>query len=184
MALVFMAGSSSSIQVINQYPPGHVDSDNAANRTDQEGSHQPQADVIPGPPADIPANGHPDEHQQPIHGLAPWAVLPHAASLDDAWGYFTRRSTLWSLISKYLTFEPTEEGEDDVGQDRTHHSQPQTPCTRGDANGCSEPDRSSRRYSHNLMLLAHFEDDAAADEADPGKSSLDYPAQTVAGHSG
>ncbi len=34
------------------------------------------------------------------------------------------------------------------------------------------------------MLLAHFEDDAAADEADPGESSLDYPAQIRTGHPG
>ena len=80
--------------------------------------------------------------------------------------------------------EPKEEREDDKCQDRSHNSQPQTPCARGDANGCSEPDARSGRYSHNLMLLAHFEDDAAADEANPSESSLDYPAHTVAGHSG
>ena len=72
--------------------------------------------------------------------------------------------------------EPKEEREDDKCQDRSHNSQPQTPCTSGNANRCREPNARSSRYSHNLMLLTHLEDDAATDEADPGKSPLDYPA--------
>jgi hypothetical protein len=98
-------------------------------------------------------------------------------------GFFTRFSSPRSFaIGNYLVFEPTNDGEDDEGQERTHDSQTQASCTRGDANGCSEPDARSGRYSHNLMLLAHFEDDAAADEANPSESSLDYPAHVRTGH--
>ena len=37
---------------------------------------------------------------------------------------------------------------------------------------------------HDLMLLAHFEDDAAADEANAGESALNYAACIGAGHAG
>ena len=72
--------------------------------------------------------------------------------------------------------EPTEERKDDKRQNRPHNSHPQTPCASDNANRCREPNARSSSYSHNLVLLAHFEDDAATDEANPGKSPLDYSA--------
>ncbi len=72
--------------------------------------------------------------------------------------------------------EPTKERKDDKCQNCSHSSQPQTPCASDNANRCGEPNARSSSYSYNLMLLAHLEDDAATDEADPGKSPLDYSA--------
>lgn len=61
----------SKIQIIHQHPPSHVDSDKAAKRTNQEAPHQPETQIITDTPADIAAKRHSDEHEQPIHGLAP-----------------------------------------------------------------------------------------------------------------